>query len=114
MRDQYEIEVEHVDTTLIFFENWVDVDDSCCIFWISYGGPKIEAGGFRFSLKIERRRDKEAFLYEGATDCVSCDISYDDMKERKDGLILSKRVLEASVADDGYFHYYVRIFKEED
>merc|ERR1712029_439727 len=95
-KDQGLIKVENGDAKLIFFENWVEVEDTFFIFWISNCGPKKEASRFKYSLKIKSREDKENILYEGKSYCVPCDISHEEMKNRKAGILISKEIIKAA------------------
>ena len=102
------------DKNLIFYENWRRLDDTCSLFWISYSGPKKKAGNFRYTLNVQRSsEDRCDYIFECTTDCVPSDISHQEMKNGKEGILLSQRVLEASAADDDdTVHYSLQIFKK--
>jgi len=100
VKDQWHIEVTNSDEKLNFFENWVEVEDGFFIYWISSGGPKKEASKFKYTLKIQSSEDREKCLYECKTYCVPCDISHQEMKNRKEGILISKKVIEAAVDED--------------
>jgi len=103
IKHQSVIEVENDDSN--FFSNWLLIDETCFIYWLAYQGPKKDAAKYKYTLKIQSRRDvmagKTNYLYKGTTHCVPCDVSHKEMKRDKEGLMISKKViLAASEAND--------------
>jgi len=98
--DQFVIELETQNDDITFFSNWLKFDETCFIYWLSYEGLKKDAAKYKYTLKIQSSKDDKAgkttYLYEGTTRCVPCDISHEEMKKVKEGIVLSKKVVMAA------------------
>jgi len=95
-----------------FLSNWLEVDNAYFICWLSYCGPKRHAANYKYTLKIKNSKEEKAgkttYLYEGTTNCVPCDISQEEIKETKQGLVISKKIiLAASDAHQLAFSYQI-------
>ena len=82
---------------LEFLSNWQQYDNLMTLFWISFCGTKKEAKEFEYTLKIESSADKKAgrtkFLLTATRECISCDLSHEDVKRSGNALVLSKDML---------------------
>ena len=72
------------------------------MFWVSFCGTQVEADEYEYTIKIkhptEQREDRK-YLFTGTRDCVSCDVSDEDMKGKGDALLLNKALLERAAFD---------------
>ena len=89
--------VSHEQDVLEFFSNWQHYDIHHTMFWISFCGTKKEAKEFEYTLKIVSSADKKAgrtnYLLTGTRECISCDVSHEDVKRSGNALVLSKDML---------------------
>ena len=103
---------------LKFFYNHRSYDKNLAMFWVSHVGTQMEADQYQYTLKIEnaiaRRAERsEYLLFAGTRDCVSCDVSHEDMKAKGDALFLNKDLLKKAVnGSDGKIHYTLVINKK--
>jgi len=90
-------------------ENWV-------MFWISICGNSNEADKYEYTFKIESsaknatqaRRNK--FLFTGSGQCVSCEISHEDIKQEMTALLIDRKLLErAAVKSNGKKKLWYRL-----
>ena len=54
---------------------------------------------YEYELKIlnsTEKRAEEMYLFTGKRGCVSCDVSYEDMKQKGSALFLNKDMLESA------------------
>ena len=96
-----------VNSDLKFLINRRQYDENITMFWISLCGTQVEAEEYEYTIKIrhptEQREDRK-YLFTGSRDCVSCDVSHEDMKVKGEGLLLNNALLEkAAVENDGNF-----------
>jgi len=114
IKDQSVIKVEAQNESLLLFANWLKVDETCLIYWLSYQVPKKDAAKYKYTLKVQSikgdKTGKTTYLYEGTTRCVPCDISHEQMKEAKEGLLLRKKfILAVSEVNDNMLQFSVKI-----
>merc|ERR1712029_231335 len=87
---------------LIFCENWAEIDATSYLFWVSYCGPKILADSFKYTIKIkDRKYGQKKYLFEATTYCVPCDLSHEQMKKSKEGIVLSKKLVDRGTVGEG-------------
>ena len=90
-----------------FFLNIKNYDSNLTMFWISVCGTQIDAESYEFELKIlnsTEKRAKEMYLFTAKRGCMSCDVSYEDMKQKGSALFLNKYMLESAANQiDGKF-----------
>jgi len=102
-----------------FFINLENYDTNLAMCWISFGGTQMEAEDYEYTIKIKNsteKRDKRRYLFTGKRECVSCDVSYEDMKKKGSALFLNKDMLEsAAIQNDGEFLKFecVLLIKQE-
>jgi len=88
---------------LIFGENWAEIDATSYLFWVSYCGPKSLADSFKYTIKIkDRKYGKKKYLFEATTYCVPCDLSHEEMKNSKEGIVLSKKLVDHGTVGEGF------------
>ena len=85
-----------------FLDNWAELDDTCYIFWMAYYGPKKEAENYKYTIRILSSREKESgttkYVWESTAYCVPCDISLNEMKMGREGIILPKKMVQGASA----------------
>ena len=105
--DDYQDTLDVVSSTRNFFINKKQYNKTLTMFWISICGTQKEADEYEYTIKIEnsaKNRAKQINLFTGKRDCVSCDLSCEEMKEkrwRKEGaLFLNKDMLESAAMEN--------------
>ena len=87
-----------------FLINWATADDKCLLFWIALCGSKGDAEKYKYTIKIRSRKDWKAgdtnYLFEGTRRCVPCDISHQEMKQERCGVMIDKKLVQEA-ADGG-------------
>ena len=82
---------------LTFFVNQKHYNNDLMMFWISFCGSKKQAEEYEYTFKIESSADKKAgrekYLFYGSKQCVSCDVSHEDMMKEVEALLVSKKLL---------------------
>jgi len=82
---------------LTFFVNQKHYNNDLMMFWISFCGSKKQAEEYEYTFKIESSADKKAgrekYLFYGSKQCVSCDVSHEDMMKEVEALLISKKLL---------------------
>ena len=63
------------------------------MFWISFSGTRKEAEECEYSLKIVNAADRTKYLFTGSRQCVSCDVSHEDMKKKMEALCVHKELM---------------------
>merc|ERR1719259_1218648 len=80
----------------IFFFNYL-TEPGLLMYWISFCGSQKEAEEYEYSLKILSSADAKAgrtkYLFTGARQCVSCDVSHEDMEKGMEALLMDKKLL---------------------
>jgi len=75
-----------VNNDLQFLVNWKDYDANAKMFWISLCGTPKQAKEYEYTIKIESSAEKKAgrvkFLLTGTGECLSCDVSHEDVKKK--------------------------------
>ena len=91
------------DSDFKFFLNNLTYDTNLTMFWVSIGSSSLEAAGYTYKLKIKNPQEEDNFIFSGKhQDCVSCEVSGEDMKNKGDALFLSKALLKrAGEENDG-------------
>jgi len=106
----YEVTFQHEN--LVFLANWLEVDTSY-MFWLSYIGSKNDAEKYEYTLMIKRTKDRHLemakSLLKATTYCVPCDVSHEEMKRRKEAIMISKELVERATEGNEYLHYVLTI-----
>ena len=70
-----------------FIANWKNYNAKATMFWISLVGTPKEAEEYEYTIKIVSSVDEKAgrtkYLLIGTGDCLSCDLSQEDVKKKK-------------------------------
>ena len=87
-----------VNNDLQFIFNWKSYDAKATMFWISLCGTPKEAKEYEYTIKIESSAEKKAgktkYLLIGTGDCLSCDVSHEDVKtEATEVMLFSQDIL---------------------
>merc|ERR1712029_692411 len=117
---QHTYEVPFQNKNLTFFKNWVQVDETSYMFWMSYGGPKNDAQKYEYTIMIKYSKDRTLemakSLLKATTCCVPCDVSHEEMKKRKEAIMISKELVERATEGlcctdicNRYLHYVFTI-----
>jgi len=76
-----------VNNDLEFIVNWKSYDTNAVMFWLSFCGSQDEARQYEYTIKIKSSADFKAgrtkYLLIGTGDCLSCDLSQEDVKQKK-------------------------------
>ena len=90
------------DSDFKFFLNILTYDTNLTMFWVSIGSSSLEAAGYTYKLKIKNPQEDDKYIFSGEQDCVSCEVSLEDMKKKGDALFLSKALFKkAAEENDG-------------
>ena len=77
---------------LEFIVNWNSYDANAVMFWISLSGTPKEAKDFEYTIRIKSSADEKAgrtkYLLTGTAECLSCDLSHEDVKKKVTGVML--------------------------
>ena len=99
---KFQISLNLLNSDLKFFLNRMHYDTTFTMFWVAFCGTQMEADEYEYTIKIknptEQREDRK-YLFTGTRDCVSCDVSHEDMKVKGDALLLNKALLERATFD---------------
>ena len=81
-----------VNNDLDFLVNWKSYDSNLVMFWVSLCGTPMEAKEYEYTIKIESSAEKKAgrtkYLLIGTGDCISCDVSHEDVKKDETEVML--------------------------
>jgi len=94
-----------------FLENWCSLDNNSTLFWVAYIGQKDLASNFRYTLQVESKDEAKKDVFEGTRNCIPCDLSHTDVKEKKCAFLLDKGLIDDATKEDGKFHYNLTIHK---
>jgi len=89
------------------------------MFWISFCGGETEAAEYEYTLKIESSEDKKdggtKYLFTGTRQCVSCEVSHEDMKDELEALLINKKLIEKAAEgnDEKKVEYRVIVTKRQ-
>ena len=104
---------------LTFFINRKHYNDELTMLWISFGGGQKEAEEYEYTIKIEsstaRKAGRTKYLFSGTRQCVSCDVSHEDMKKKMEALCINKELLikAAEGHDENNLEYTLKIVKKQ-
>jgi len=102
-------EVPFQNEKLIFFKNWVKLDETFYMFWVSYGGPKNDAQKYEYTIMIKPSKDCNVemakSLFKATTYCVPCDVSHEEMKKRKEAIVVGKELVKRATEGDADLYY---------
>ena len=85
-----------------FYLNQKDYNKNLVMFWISFSGDQGEAAKYEYSLKIFSSFENATrppyhplnYLFNGSRQCVSCDVSQEDMKKEMSALFIDTKLLQ--------------------
>jgi len=107
----YEVTFQHEN--LSFLANWVEVDETSYMFWLSYIGSKNDAQKYEYTLMIQRSKDLNLemakSLFKATTYCVPCDVSHEEMKKRKEAIVVSKELVKHATEGAADLYYNLTI-----
>jgi len=88
-----------VNNDLQFIFNWKSYDAKAKMVWISLCGTPKEAKEYEYTIKIESSAEKKAgktkYLLIGTGDCISCDVSHEEVKkEGTEVMLFSQDILK--------------------
>ena len=89
-----------VSNNLGFFFNWVNYDMNLAMFWISFWGRAKEAEKYDYSLVLKSSVDNNVAstnLLCGQRECVSCDMSHEEVKKQAKGLLFPHDLMDKAV-----------------
>jgi len=93
-----------VNNDLQFIFNWRSYDAKVVMFWISLCGTPKEAKEYEYSIKIESSADRKAgrtkFLLAGTGDCLSCEVSHQDVKDKATEVMLFSQAILNKAAEE--------------
>jgi len=109
----YSGQVGLIYNNLTFFVNFLSTQGSMQMFWISFCGGEKEAEEYEYTIKIVSSAGKKAgrafYLFTGTRECVSCEVSHEDMKKKKEALLINKTLLEKAVKDPKKNRFNIKI-----
>ena len=90
--------------------------DKIHMFWVSFCGGETKAAEYEYILKIQSSEDKKdggtKYLFTGTRQCVSCEVSHEDMKEEMEALLINKKLVKAAEGNEKKVEYRVIINKQ--
>ena len=97
--------LKKVNSDLEFIINWKSYDANATMFWISYCGTPKEAKEYEYTIKIKSSAENKAgrtkVLLMGTGECLSCEVSHEDVKRRPKVMLFSNDILkEAAEGND--------------
>ena len=102
---------------LTFFINRMPYNDELMMFWISFCGTQKEAEDYEYSIKIDSSAAKKAgrtkYLFTGSRQCVSCDVSHEDMKRKMEALCINQELMRKAAEGQCEFEFKVMIAKQQ-
>ena len=109
----YSGQVDLKYNNLTFFVNTLSTEGNTQMFWISFCGGEKEAEEYEYTFKIVSADGKKAgranYLFTGTRQCVSCEVSHEDMKKKKEALLINKTLLEKAVKDPKKNRFNIKI-----
>jgi len=91
--------------------------DEIHMFWVSFCGGESEAAKYEYTLKIQSSEDKKdggtKYLFTGTRQCVSCEVSHEDMKEEMEALLINKKLVKAAEGNEKKVEYRVIVTKKQ-
>jgi len=92
-----------VNNNLQFLSNWEDYDTNAKMFWISLCGTPKQAREYEYTIKIKSSAEKKAgrskFLLTGTGECLSCEVSHEDVKKNATEVMLFPRGILKKAAE---------------
>ena len=91
-----------------FYINQKYHSENLAMFWISFSGDQGEAEKYEYSLKIFSSFENATrppyhplnYLFTGSRQCVSCDVSQEDMKKEMSALFIDTKLLQRASSGD--------------
>jgi len=87
-----------------FIFNLTEVDEKYVLLWISYCGSPREAKAYNYQFEIvdlDGTEDDENVVSSYTSKCVSCELSFQEIKEHTQGAaVFTKEFLKSAVSDD--------------
>ena len=95
-----------VKNDLELMVNWKSYDAKATMFWISLCGTPKEAREYEYTIKIVSSADRKAgrtkFLLTGTGECLSCEVSHEDVKRKPTKVMLfSQDILKKAAEGNG-------------
>jgi len=116
----YNGQVELKCNNLTFFLNQLSGQDNLVMFWISFCGGQEEAEQYEYTLKIKssayRKAGRTVYLFTGSRQCMSCEVSHEDMKKRKEAVLIDEKLLAKAAEgndDKETLQYTVIVVKKQ-
>jgi len=97
------------DLEVIF--NWESYDENIQMFWISLTGIAKEAKEYEYTLKL-RNKDGADILAFKKTECLSCEMSSDDVKKDATALFLTRDDVKQAETNEKKVQWKVLIKKK--
>jgi len=99
-----------VDDGYKFLLNWCSLDDNFTLFWAAYIGQNSLSSNYKYTIQVQRSKDEPwKYVYEGTRECIPCDLSHTDVKNKKSALVLDKGLIDDATKEDDMLHYTLTI-----
>jgi len=104
---------------LTFFINRKHYNDELTMLWISFCGGQKEAEEYEYTIKIEsstaRKAGRTKYLFSGTRQCVSCDVSHEDMEKKMEALCINKELMRKAAEghNEKRLEYKLMIAKQQ-
>ena len=91
--------------------NWESYDENIQMFWISLTGTANEAKKYEYTLKLRNKDGTEVIAFK-KTECLSFDMSSDDVKKKATALFLTRDDVKQAETDEKKLWWKVLIKKK--
>ena len=100
-----------VNNDLEVILNWESYDENIKMFWISLTGTAKKAKEYEYTLKL-RNKDGADILAFKKTECLSCEMSSDNVKKDATALFLTRDDVKRAETDEKRLKWKVLIKKK--
>jgi len=100
-----------VNNDLEVIVNWESYDENIKMFWISLTGTAKEAKKYEYTLKLRNKDGTEIIAFK-KTECLSFDMSSDDVKKKATALFLTPDDVKRAETDEKRLKWKVLIKKK--
>jgi len=95
-----------VNNDLEFIVNRECYDENVTMFWVSFCGTPKQAKQYKYTIRVLTSADfkagrREKYILAGTEECMSCQVSHEDVKKNAEGaLLFSRKMLEKEAEED--------------
>ena len=85
------------------------------IYWMTFCGTAKEAKKYKYKLMLVSSTDRAKFLLTGERECVSCEVTQEEVKGKASALLVPQDILDAAEVqhNDKKGHYWKIAIKKK-